>query len=346
MSVYLYPGGFRLIRKSGVGQAILHQRKALTAAGVPLAQTMAEGDIVHINTVFPDSLLAVLAARLSGKKIVYYAHSTMEDFRRSFPGSNWFAPLFKRWIKRCYQMGDVIITPTNYSRSLLLGYGVQKPIYSLTNGVDTEFFAPSEARRKAFRKRYGLSERDQVVISAGHTIERKGILDYIALARQMPQVRFFWFGYTPAYLVPEVVRRAMAEAPGNLSFAGYISQEELRDAYCGADVFAFLSLEETEGIVVLEALSCGIPTVLRDIPVYQGWLPEGGGIWKARDAAGFRQAVREALTCPLHDRDKAGRSIALSRRLESVGQGLAAIYQKEFLVSQNENNDQSREVIS
>ena len=343
MSVYLYPGGFRLIHKSGVGQAILHQRKALMAAGVPLAQTMAEGDIVHINTVFPDSLLAVLAARLSGKKIVYYAHSTMEDFRRSFPGSNWFAPLFKRWIKWCYQMGDVIITPTDYSRSLLLEYGVKKPIYSLTNGVDTEFFSPSEMRRKTFRERYGLAQQDQVVISAGHTIERKGILDYIALARQMPQVRFFWFGHTPNYLVPKAVRRAMAEAPGNLCFAGYISQEE---PYCGADVFAFLSLEETEGIVVLEALSCGIPTVLRDIPVYQGWLPEGKGIWKAHDAAGFQQAVREALTCPLYDTDKAGRSIALSRRLESVGQSLAAIYQKKFLVPQNENNDQSKEVIS
>ena len=112
MSVYLYPGGFRLVHKSGVGQALLHQRKALTAADIPVAQTMREGEIVHINTVFPDSLLTALAARLSGKKVVYYAHSTMEDFRRSFPGSNWFAPLFKRWIKLCYQMGDIIITPT------------------------------------------------------------------------------------------------------------------------------------------------------------------------------------------------------------------------------------------
>lgn len=119
MSVYLYPGGFRLVHRSGVGQALLHQRKALTAAGIPLAQTMREGEIVHINTVFPDSLLAALAARLSGKKVVYYAHSTMEDFRRSFPGSNWFAPLFKRWIRLCYQMEDIIITPTDYSRNFL-----------------------------------------------------------------------------------------------------------------------------------------------------------------------------------------------------------------------------------
>ena len=185
-----------------------------------------------------------------------------------------------------------------------------------------------------------------MVISAGHTIERKGILDYIALARQMPQVKFFWFGHTPDYLVSKAVRSAMAEAPHNLCFAGYIGQEELRDAYCGADVFAFLSFEETEGIVVLEALSCGIPIILRDIPVYRGWLPEGGGIWKARDTIDFQRALSEALACPLHDTDKAGRSIALSRRLETVGQNLAAIYQKEFLISLFENNYKSEEVIS
>lgn len=345
MSVYLYPGGFRLVHKSGVGQALLHQRKALTAAGIPVAQTMQEGEIVHINTVFPDSLLAALAARLSGKKVVYYAHSTMEDFRRSFPGSNWFAPLFKRWIKLCYQMGDVIITPTDYSRNLLLEYGIRKPIYSLSNGVDTDFFAPDETRRQTFRERYGLSDQDQVVISVGHMIERKGLLDYIALARQMPHATFFWFGHTPAYLIPKAVRKEMADAPSNLLFAGYIGQEELRDAYCGADVFAFLSLEETEGIVVLEALACGIPIVLRDIPVYQGWLPEGNGIWKAHNAAGFQQALREALSRPLHDTNQINRSVALSHRLEDVGQELAKIYQKAFLVFQNENDCKSEEVI-
>ena len=41
--------------------------------------------------------------------------------------------------------------------------------------------------------------------------------------------------------------------------------EELRNAYCGADAFAFFSYEETEGIVVLEALACEVPVVLRDI---------------------------------------------------------------------------------
>lgn len=68
MSVYLYPGGFRLVRKSGVGQALLHQQKALISAGIPLAQTIQESSIVHINTVFPDSFLIAFTARISGKK--------------------------------------------------------------------------------------------------------------------------------------------------------------------------------------------------------------------------------------------------------------------------------------
>ena len=91
--------------------------------------------------------------------------------------------------------------------------------------------------------RTGIDPQDRVVISAGHTIERKGILDYIALARRMPWVKFIWFGHTPEHLLPRPIRKAVANAPPNLFFAGFVGQEELRDAYCGADVFAFLSYE-------------------------------------------------------------------------------------------------------
>ena len=100
------------------------------------------------------------------------------------------------------------------------------------------------------------------VVSAGHFFERKGILDFIALARRMPGVRFFWFGHTDPALVPRAVRKAMQAAPPNLCFAGFVTQAALRDAYCGADAFLFCSHEETEGIVVLEALACGVPVLL------------------------------------------------------------------------------------
>lgn len=82
---------------------------------------------VHINTVLPDSVLAALAAKLMGRKVIYYGHSTMEDFRRSFRGSDRLEPLFRKWITFCYSLGDVVLTPTEYSRRLLESYGLKPP---------------------------------------------------------------------------------------------------------------------------------------------------------------------------------------------------------------------------
>lgn len=335
MTVYLYNGGMKLVGKSGVGQALVHQRDALRAAGIRTSPRLEpDTQVVHINTIFPDSLLAIAAARRKGKKVIYYAHSTMEDFRASFKGSNLLAPLFKRWITFCYNRGDVIVTPTEYSRKLLLEYGIHKPIFSVSNGIDTQKFYPDPERGRVFRRRYKLTETDHVVISAGHLIERKGILDYISLARKMPDVKFFWFGHTDPILIPKAVKQEIERAPGNLSFPGYVDQSHLRDAYCGADVFAFMSKEETEGIVVLEALACGVPTVVRDIPVYDGWLTDGETVYKAAGEKAFADIIRGLLSGGLPNLSEKGREVTRSRSMKMIGTKLKEIYEKEQLIKE------------
>ena len=158
MRIYIYTGGAGLVSKSGVGEAIRHQEESLTRCGVPVTDRWtADAAVVHINTVLPDAVLAAIGARLRGRRVVWYGHSTMEDFRKSFRGSDVLAPLFRRWITFCYQLGDVVITPTAYSRRLLEGYGLRRPVYSLSNGVDTAFFRPDPALRSALRSRWGLA---------------------------------------------------------------------------------------------------------------------------------------------------------------------------------------------
>lgn len=334
MRITLYSGCLRLVRKSGVGQAVLHQKAMLERAGVETTDKWAkDASAVHINTVFPDSPVAAWLARRRHRKVVYYGHSTMEDFRNSFKGSNVFAPLFKRWIIHCYGLGDVVITPTPYSKRLLESYGIKKPIYSLSNGVDTGFFAPSPEHRAAFRVKYGLRPEDKAVISVGHYIERKGLTDFVELARSMPEARFFWFGYTNLNLVPKRIRTAIQNAPKNLMFPGYVERDELRDAYCGCDLFAFLSSEETEGIVVLEALACGIPVVVRDIPVYEGWLSDGKNVYKANGPREFKEKAMGILTGTLPDLTASGLQVAQERSLEAVGERLLGIYRKENILS-------------
>lgn len=327
MKVQIYSGARSLVAKSGVGQALLHQQMILTRLGVPTTLASSrDADIVHINTVFPDALAAARLAHRRGQKVVYYAHSTMEDFRESFRGSNQVAPLFKRWLLHCYSQGDVLITPTPYSRTLLYGYGIQKPIAALSNGVDTAFFQPSALQGAVFRARYGIDMREKVVVSVGHQIVRKGILEFISLARLFPLVRFFWFGHTSPRLIPKAVHEAIRRAPANLCFAGYVDQHELRDAYCGSDLFCFMSTEETEGIVVLEALACGVPVLVRDIPVYDGWLVDGENVHKAQDLSSFYTKTEQLLAGELNDCTAAGRATAEAHSFDAIGQKLLHIY--------------------
>lgn len=327
MKVCIYGSLHSLVRRSGVGRAMEHQAAILKKMGAEVTPYL-EKDVcaVHINTVFPDSVIACIRARLRHKFVVCYAHSTMEDFRNSFRGSNLFAPLFCKWIRFCYNLGDVILTPTEYSKKLLMQYGMRKPVYAVSNGIDTDYYCPLPAGRSRFRKKYHLTEEEKVVVSVGHYIERKGILQFIELARKLPDVTFFWFGYTNLSLVPAKIREAIRCMPENVRMPGYISREELREACQGCDLFCFMSFEETEGIAVLEALACGIPVLLRDIPVYEGWLKDGIHVYKAASEEQFRERTLEILNGELPDLTQMGREAARKRNFEETGRKLSTIY--------------------
>lgn len=328
MKVCLYTGSLKVIAKSGIGQAVLHQHSMLENIGAEITTKIKKDtEIVHLNTVFPDSVKIALLARLCRKRVIYYGHSTMEDFCNSFKLSNFFAPMFKVWIKFCYSLGDVIITPTDYSKKILESYGIKTPIYALSNGVDTDFFAPSAQRRQRFRSKYHLLETEKAVLSVGHYIERKGILDFIELAQLMPNVHFFWFGYTNKSLIPALIRNAIQNAPSNLIFPGYVDRDELCDAYCGCDLFDFMSYEETEGIVVLEALASGIPTIIRNIPVYEEWLNDKVNVYKANCTEHFYTLTSAILSGNLPNLSKQEIATAKQRSLKKTACHLMALYQ-------------------
>lgn len=333
MKVLLYSGFLKIISKSGVGEAIRHQAATLEEQKIAYTTKVRDDyDVVHLNTIFPDSLLVSKWARLRGKKVIFYGHTTEEDFKNSFVGSNFFAPLFKRWITVCYNSADLIITPTVYSKGLLDQYGLRPPIYVLTNGIDTDFFSRDPGARLRFHNKYIIPEDQKVVISVGHYIERKGILDFVELARQLPEYQFYWFGYTHPWLVPKNVKLALATAPSNLHFPGYVGKNDLKDAYCGCDLFLFLTQEETEGIVVLEALAAGIPILIRDIPIYKNWLNEGETVYKGKNIDTFKQKIIGILENELPNLTDRGYLLAEDLDLKKVGVKLNCIYKQLNLI--------------
>ena len=335
MSVCIYRGGAGAVRTSGVGRALEHQAAALKEAGLPVVGKLppagpeSRACVVHLNTTRPGTLLAAARAHARGCKVVYYGHRTAETVRWR---SRLLAPLLRRWLALCYRQGDLVITPSVYASRVLAGYKIGRPIYTLSNGIDTDFFRPDPAAGARFRERYCLAEGQQCVISVGHWSARKGLPEFTELARRMPQVRFIWFGRAEEGHLPDEIRAAMDAAPGNVLFAGYVPADELRDAYCGADAFVFLSHQETEGISVLEALACGTPTIVRDIPVYDNWLEDGKSVYKAGSLGQFAQELQDLLAGHLPSLREGGLAVAQARSLYQIGQALCRIYASSGLM--------------
>ena len=335
MSVCIYRGGAGAVRTSGVGRALEHQAAALKEAGLPVVGKLppagpeSRACVVHLNTTRPGTLLAAARAHARGCKVVYYGHRSAETVRWR---SRLLARLLRRWLALCYRQGDLVITPSVYASRVLAGYKIGRPIYTLSNGIDTDFFRPDPAAGARFRERYCLAEGQQCVISVGHWSARKGLPEFTELARRMPQVRFIWFGRAEEGHLPDEIRAAMDAAPGNVLFAGYVPADELRDAYCGADAFVFLSHQETEGISVLEALACGTPTIVRDIPVYDNWLEDGKSVYKAGSLGQFAQELQDLLAGHLPSLREGGLAVAQARSLYQIGQALCRIYASSGLM--------------
>lgn len=328
MKVLLYLEAEHYLRKSGIGRAIKHQQAALDRAGLAHTTDPREDyDLLHVNTYGLKSWLLMKRAKKAGKTVIMHGHSTEEDFRDSFIGSNLVSPLFRWYLCQFYRLADAIITPTAYSKRLIEGYGIGRPVYAVSNGIDLARYQVSAAKEAAFRQYFGLTPDQPVVMCAGLYFKRKGIEDFIKVAERLPQVRFIWFGETNKWVIPWSVRRIVEKNhPANVTFAGYIKGDVFEGAMSGSDAFFFPSKEETEGIVVLEALASRQQVVLRDIPVYEGWV-NGRAAHLAQDVDGFVAALTEILSGQ-SDKAEAGYQVAQSRAIETIGQELVAVYQK------------------
>ncbi len=330
MKIKLYFGMEDAIKKSGIGRAFIHQKTALSLNHIDYVtdKDSTDYDILHINTVTPDSLKQIKQARSLGKKVIYHAHSTEEDFRNSFKFSNTVSGLFKKWLVYLYSMADVIITPTPYSKSLLESYHISKPIYDVSNGVSLDDFNPAKEQINAFCDLYHIHPEDKIVISVGWLFERKGFDTYVEVAREMPEIKFFWFGDIKLSNSTSKIKKILRDLPENIILPGYVSGDVIKGAYGRANLFFFPSREETEGIVVLEALSCKTPVLLRDIPVFDPWMIDKVNCYKGVTNQDFIDLILKIVNAELPSTVDEGYKVAQERALVNIGKKLKAIYQK------------------
>ena len=329
MKVLLYTEGEKLFSKSGLGKAIKHQMKALESQGIEYTTDLKDSyDIVHINYYGPKSYHLAKKAKRKGIKVVYHAHSTEEDFKNGFIFSKQIAPLFKKWIIKCYTLGDVIVTPTPYSKRILEGYGIKNKIYAISNGIELDKFKLDKELGNKFREKYNYSKDDKVIIGIGLYIDRKGIVDFVELAKRLPEYKFIWFGYSPLSVASKAVKDAVNTKLDNLVFAGYVEQNEIVNAMNGCDIYLFPTYEETEGIPIIEASACKTTAIVRDIPIFEDWLYDGINVYKAKNLDEFEDKIKKIINGELPSLGEEAYKVAQERDIKTIGKRLKEVYEE------------------
>lgn len=327
VKIKLYFGNENSIKKSGIGRALQHQMQALSLNNIPFTHDKNDQDydILHINTIFPSSPFILHEAKKAGKKIVYHAHSTKEDFKDSFIGSNAFAPFYKKWLVSLYSQADVIITPTPYSKRLIESYGLNKKVYAVSNGICLRDFESTQQQIDIFKEYFHIHD-EKVIMSVGWLFERKGFDTFCEIALALPHYKFIWFGDINLSAPTKKIRRLIKNPPDNVILPGYVSGDVIKGAYGYCDVFFFPSREETEGIVVLEALAAKRNIVLRDIPVYEDWLVDGRDVYKGKTNDDFIRLINDIIYQRIPSTADNGYKIARERELSIIGKELLKVY--------------------
>jgi glycosyltransferase involved in cell wall biosynthesis len=166
---------------------------------------------------------------------------------------------------------DACLPVGKWSSEYFLHYGARPDrVFVVPHSVDTDYFANEaqrlEAERPALRASWGLAASTTVFVFAGKFISKKRPLDFVSAIKQArsrgANIEGLMVGDGPLRGVCEEAVRA-AELP--IRFAGFLNQTEIARAYVAADALVLPSNGgETWGLVVNEAMACGLPCFVSD----------------------------------------------------------------------------------
>jgi 1,2-diacylglycerol 3-alpha-glucosyltransferase len=295
-------------------------------------------DLVHTHHPFLLGDAALRYATSRGLPLIFTHHTMYEQYTHYVPADlASTAPFVITLATEYANLCDGVIAPSESVAAVLRQRGVKTPIAVIPTGIDCERFATGNG--SGLRRLCRIPANAFVVGHVGRLAPEKniGFLAAAVAAFMLENVRarLLVVGAGPA---AADIRAILAghRLEGRLHFTGTLLGQELADAYHAMDVFAFASKSETQGMVLAEAMTAGVPVVALDGPGAREVVRDGENgrllateqveefraalAWlasrPATELAGLRQAARRTGT--LFDQElSARRALCLYARIEA-----------------------------
>ena len=184
-----------------------------------------------------------------------------------------------KFLRRC----DGFVVPGHSAREYLRALKVKDDlIFTAKNAVDNDLFARLAAvvRDDAAARRRALNLPDRYFLFVGRLVRDKGVFDLLSAyaklderVRQNIAVVFAGEGLCRQ----ELERQAKSISPGTVIFPGFAQRDDLAAYYALADALILPTYTDPWGLVVNEAMACGLPVIVSSVAgcaadlVKDGW---------------------------------------------------------------------------
>lgn len=274
----------------------------------------------HVHTIHPSCYQQMSKSKLPSCMHVHFLPETLKD---SIKLPKLFQKTFYRYVLKMYKKANELVVVNPIFIDDLVTYGLEREnITYIPNVVATTNFYPKEiAAGHPLREKFKAKADTFNVLGVGQVQTRKGVLDFIEIAKSMPDVNFIWAGGFSFGIITDghdQLEAAMKNPPDNVHFIGIIDRDEMNDLYNMVDCLLMTSYNELFPMAILEAINAGLPLVLRDLELYEKIYFTD--YLRARNNEEF-----EKLLCSLRDDD------AVRKKAIEASKKIASDYSEEHV---------------
>ncbi len=246
-------------------------------------------DVVHAHShYYFTTNLAALKRRLDDVPLVITNHGlyTQNAPERIF---GLYLRTLGRWT---FNQADRILCYTDEDKQRVRDLGVTSPISVVSNGIDTERFAPEGSTSDL------IDAEGPVVLFVGRLVEGKrpevAIEAFAEVRKSLPEAELYLCGEGPLQSMLEelATEHRIREA---VRFLGQVPYGEMPGVYRGADVLVLPSRAEGVPRTIMEALASGVSVVSSDLPQVRSAFGDLVRYVDGRDSIAVEDAIREGV---------------------------------------------------
>lgn len=235
-------------------------------------------------------------AKRNGVPFLLWSESTAFESRHELLAVEW---LKQKFLSNC----DGFIVPGRSAQEYLQPFvSGSRPAFLARNAVDVELFATkcANVQKSANRLRAELALPARYFLFVGRLVKSKGVFDLVRAYATLPaalrsEVSLVLAGVGP--MRAELEAAAHEIYPGAVHFAGFIHRDDLAGYYALAECLVMPTHSDPWGLVVNEAMACGLPVICTNVAGCAADLVKENGILvKAGDVMQLAQAMQQLAT--------------------------------------------------